>query len=232
MFMFCTLTGVDGKTDLGRVAEASARYPFAEWGALLSLSPDGKDERYGPRSQIERFAGYPWPEGFNSALHVCGKAVGSFVEDVNGVRDLASRFGRVQLNFNLGRSPFGIPELDGAIGEFGGTVITQHNEANAAVAGAVAAGNHHVLFDASGGRGLRAEEWPSRMAGKVCGYAGGFGPETAAEDLEGAHAAAGGEPYWIDMETRLRDGGWLSMEKCERVLAAVEAGLARLSPKG
>jgi len=229
MFMYCTLTGVDEKTDFGWIAEVSARYPFVEWGVLFSHSPAEKDERYGPRTHIERFAGHAWPEGFNSALHVCGKAVESFVEDVNGVRDVASRFGRVQLNFNLGRSAFGVPKLDEAIREFGGVVITQHNEANASVAQAVTAANHQVLFDASGGRGLRAAEWPTRVNGKVYGYAGGFGPETAGDDLEGAARAAVGLPFWIDMETKLREGGYLSAEKCGRVLEAVQARLPKLS---
>lgn len=228
MLMYCTLTGVDEKTDFGWIAEASVRYPFVEWGILFSHSPGEKDERYGTRTHIERFARHAWPEGINSALHVCGKAVESFVEDVNGVRDLASRFGRVQLNFNLGRSAFGVPKLDEAIREFGRAVITQHNEANATVAQAVTAANHQVLFDASGGRGLRAAEWPPRVNGKVYGYAGGFGPETAGDDLEGAARAAGGLPFWIDMETKLREGGYLSAERCERVLEAVQARLPKL----
>lgn len=228
MFRYCTLTGVDERTSFGWIAELSERYPFVEWGILLSLSPEDKDERYGPMSLIEGFARHAWPKGFNSALHICGRAVNSFVADADGVRGLASSFGRVQLNFNLGRAPFGVGDLDEAIRAFGSAVITQHNEANAEVTRSVTAENHQVLFDASGGRGLRAADWPQRLNGKVYGYAGGFGPETAAGDLESAHLAANGRPYWIDMETRLRSDGYLSEEKCERVLEAVRVKLSQL----
>lgn len=229
MFRYCTLTGVDEKTSFEWLADVSRRHPFVEWGVLLSLSPEDKDERYGPMSLIEAFAGHSWPTGFNSALHVCGRAVNSFVSGGDGVRELASNFGRVQLNFNLGRARFGIRELDRAIQTFGGIVITQHNGANAEVARSVTAGNHDVLFDVSGGRGLRTTAWPERPNGKVYGYAGGFGPETVADDLEGAHLAAKGEPYWIDMETRLRADGYLSRKICEQVLETVEAKLAQLN---
>src|SRR5690606_15758203 len=98
---------------------------------------------------------------------------------------------------------------------------TQHNEYNVDVTHLVSAKNHQVLFDASGGRGIRNTIWPERMNDKTYGYAGGFGPETVNEDLDGAHFSANGEPYWIDMETKLRHLGHLSEDKCERVLDIV-----------
>lgn len=228
MLKYCTLTGVDEETSFDWIAETSERHPFVEWGVLLSFTAEDKDERYAPMSFIEGFANHSWKQPINSALHVCGKAVNSFVNETHGVRELASSFGRVQLNFNLGRAPFGSEQLDEAIKSFGGVVITQHNEANFAVARLVTAENHHVLFDASGGRGLRVTDWPPRLHSKTYGYAGGFGPETVSEDLEGAHLAANGEPYWIDMETKLRHEGYLSRSKCERVLDTVATKLEQL----
>lgn len=230
MFKYCTLTGVDEETSFDWIAEVSERHPFVEWGVLLSFTAADKDERYGPMSLIESFAKHSWTKPINSALHVCGKAVNAFVSDTDDVRELAANFGRVQLNFNLGRAPFGVAELDEAIRSFGGVVITQHNAANVDVARLITAENHHVLFDASGGRGLRTTDWPERLNGKIYGYAGGFGPETVSDDLEGAHMAANGEPYWIDMETKLRQVGYLSEDKCERVLDAVATKLEYLYP--
>lgn len=228
---YCTLTGVDEKTSFDWIEEISERYPFVEWGVLFSLTAEDKDERYGSMSFIERFAQNNWKKPINSALHVCGKAVNHFVTGTNDVREIASFFGRVQLNFNLSRAPFNIEQLDDAIGSFHRSVITQHNEDNVDVTRLVSAKNHQVLFDASGGRGIRNTVWPERVNEKIYGYAGGFGPETVNEDLDGAHFSANGEPYWIDMETKLRHLGHLSEDKCERVLDIVSTKLAQLYKK-
>lgn len=230
MLEFCTLTGVDEKTSFNWIAEISERHKFVEWGVLFSLTAEDKDERYGSMSFIERFATNSWNKPINSALHICGKAVNQFVENTNNIREIASKFNRVQLNFNLARAPFDIKQLDDAIRSFNGIVITQHNEANFEVTRLINAPNHQVLFDASGGRGLHTTNWPERLNDKVHGYAGGFGPDTVIDDLLGVHLSAHSEPYWIDMETKLRHLGYLSEEKCELVLNAVSSKLKQLYP--
>ena len=61
------------------------------------------------------------------------------------------------------------------------------------------------LFDASGGRGLEPLEWPKHLQDWTCGYAGGLGPGNLRRELPRIAAAAGPFPYWIDMESKLRD---------------------------
>lgn len=218
MLKAVTLTGVDERTSYEWVEDMAGRYPIAEFGILLSVTADGTDNRYPKIDLIERFAERCQSGLVNTALHVCGRAVKRFVDGDDEIRGLAARFGRVQLNFNAGRVAFTIDDLDHSIRSFSRPVITQHNSANASVTEALSAPNHHVLFDASGGRGLHSTSWPERLAGKFYGYAGGFGPTTLLNDLDGASASAAGRQFWIDMESRLRWDDWLDLDICETVL--------------
>lgn len=218
MLKLCTLTGVDESTSFDWIIDTAQLHPRAEFGILLSATADGSDHRYPSRAFIEKFAGAMQGGMVNTALHICGRAVRMFVEGDSDVRALAARFGRVQLNFNAQHVPFSYEDLDRAIASFSRPVITQHNEANACVAANIKAPNHHVLFDASGGRGIHAKEWPKRLHGKLYGYAGGFGPETLVFDVKGAKDASEGQPFWIDMESRLRRDNWLDASICETVL--------------
>lgn len=214
----CTLTGVDERTSFEWVLDMAGRYPVAEFGILLSLTPEDKDARYSDIDFIMDFGDQMQRFAVNTALHICGSAVNHFVGGGDTVQSIASRFGRVQLNFSLKRSPFTLDELDRAINSFSRPVITQHFEANSEVTTGVTAVNHHVLFDASGGRGIHSTEFPERIAGKYYGYAGGFGPNTIEEDIERAAQSAAGMPFWVDMESKLRTDGYLDPVLCEKVL--------------
>ncbi|NTF16837.1 hypothetical protein G6L37_00160 [Agrobacterium rubi] len=218
MLKLCTLTGIDKRTSFEWVIETASLHPTAEFGILFSATADGSDQRYPDRDFISDYAGAMQSAMVNTALHICGRAVRMFVEGDEEIRNLAARFGRVQLNFNAQHIAFSTSDLDSAIAGFARPVITQHNEANADVTAAITARNHHVLFDASGGRGIHSQEWPSRLPGKLYGFAGGFGPETLMFDLEGAQRASAGQHYWIDMESRLRRDNWLDTSICESVL--------------
>lgn len=221
----CTLTGVDEKTSFDWIVD-TAGFGFVEFGILLSLTPEDKDARYSEIDFIMRFADHAQRYGVNTALHVCGSAVNHFVlrEDPFAgelVRGLAARFGRVQLNFNLGRAPFSLLELDEAIRSFSRPVITQHFPANSPVTEGITAPNHHVLFDASGGRGIHSTAFPERLNSKYHGYAGGFGPETIIQDIVRAKNAAAGTPFWVDMESKIRTEGYLDMALCTKLLSQV-----------
>jgi phosphoribosylanthranilate isomerase len=52
------------------------------------------------------------------------------------------------------------------------------------------------------------------------GYAGGINPDNAAEVVSRIQA----DRYWIDMETGVRTGDWLDLDKCEAVCRAVYGG--------
>lgn len=218
----CTLTGVDAQTDVAELAELASEYHFAEFGILLSHSQPGNENRYPYLPEIDSILDALINASAAVALHVCGtKAVHDFVACDAATRALAGRCGRVQLNFAAPRTQFTLADLDAAIVDFGRPVITQHNSVNAHVSAALAAPNHQVLFDSSGGLGLRAKSWPQALAGKTCGFAGGIGPDTVLADLSTAGAAAAGTPFWIDMESSLRTNDRFDLSICRQVLSAV-----------
>lgn len=217
MINLCTLTGVDVRTDLSRVIDLAAAHPFLEFGVLLSRTPEDKDARYPTFAEIERIVDGLTGKA-NLALHVCGRAVKEFVsgaDDIDALIDAG--IGRVQLNFPLPKMPFNVDELDAAISRTRAAVITQHFPANSILAEVIKAENHHVLFDASGGRGIAAADFARPFEGKYTGYAGGMGPENIEAAAAAVVAASGDTPVWIDMENRIRTDGYLDLSKCETV---------------
>jgi phosphoribosylanthranilate isomerase len=222
----CTFTGIDEKTDFGRLAEISAQHAFVEYGVLFSLSGGDGDPRY-PSLEFVGRAAIRIASFGKCALHVCGRAVSAFVRGEGAIRDLASSFDRVQLNFNLDRADFTLEELDAAIGAVDMPVITQHFPANVPVTQSIRSMNHQVLHDTSGGRGMRSDTMPGVVAGKATGYAGGFGPENAAADIALVESAAAGHGVWIDMESKIRTDGWLDLEKCASFASSLASWNAR-----
>ncbi|MDW9481231.1 hypothetical protein GOB57_21540 [Sinorhizobium meliloti] len=229
MIDLCTFTGIDGRTDLDRVAELSSVYPFLEFGILLSRTPGDKDPRYPEFNDIRRIVDTLSGRA-RLALHVCGRAVGEFVrEPVEGasyagsdIEDLiAAGIGRVQLNFNFERAGLSLSELEGAVRRTSAKVITQHFGANRLVSSGISAPNHQVLYDASGGNGVVADGYEKPFSGKYTGYAGGIGPENAVCTATTIQTLTGAQEVWIDMESRVRTDGYLDLDKCERVASSI-----------
>jgi Phosphoribosylanthranilate isomerase len=220
MNLTCTITGVDGSTDLARLSELGQEYSFAEFGILLSRSRAGNDPRYPSLIEIHSMVDELRKRNpsVRLALHICGSAVDDFMRGAGWITSLADCFYRIQLNFSWPETPFSLDELESAIARFHGKVITQHNPANAEITTQILAANHQVLFDASGGEGIRADEWPDPIPGKFCGYAGGIGPRTIRKDLERAATATRGKSVWIDMEGQMRCNNLLDLTSCESVL--------------
>ncbi len=228
----CTLTGVDDSTPLDVMWELGREYPEVEWGVLFSDTQHGRGRFpsvHWMDQLTERLDSEPGP-GF--ALHICGRAVGDFLagnsERLRRITRDARYFQRIQLN--LRADHYDPDTIRAAIHrQHGHTVITQHNEANAPLL-AVLSGlkNHAVLFDASGGRGIRCTSWSVPIPGVQCGYAGGLGPDNLAEELPRIHQIAGDAAYWIDMEGSLRDkSDRFDVERARRCLATVRAFLIR-----
>jgi hypothetical protein len=211
--VLCTLTGVDEYTSLAGVASLSARYPFVEWGLLYSPKRAGQHGRY-PSAAYLYYALACLPESVRVALHVCGRGVDDLCSGERVVSALVNRLrrrgGRVQVNVGLARAPEILAPVETWVRQIratgGPATITQHNEANAALSARLAGlPGHGFLFDASGGRGLAAESWPRPLGDSPCGYAGGLGPDSVVGQLPLIARAASGAPFWIDMESRLRD---------------------------
>lgn len=221
---FTTLTGLDDATSIDALLDmATANAGRVEWGVLWG---NGQGHRYPPRDFIEHLAQLRQVHpDLKLALHLCGAVARQWIADDADVVSLASRFDRIQVNVNGRDSRVDQAALRQALVEGRHhAVITQHNAANEELTQFLgAAPNHALLFDASGGRGQAPAQWPLPVDGKVCGYAGGLGPDNVVAQLQQIAPLANG-PFWIDMEASLRDDrDRFDLGACDRVLASVAA---------
>lgn len=232
-FAFCTLTGIDTDVDLRELQKISERFPFVEWGVLYRGSAEADPtlgNRYPALEWIETFKCFAQRSQIKTSIHLCGAAVREFLERARNPDDgvgITSGFGRIQLNFNHQRDPIDLASLEEAIRGSSAPVITQHNSANAEVEASIRTLNHHVLFDASGGRGLLPQDWPAPLPGmKLCAYAGGLGPENLTVEIRRIEAAARGEGFGVDMESSLRTDDRFDLQKARRCAEIVDQWLS------
>lgn len=224
-----TMTGPDDSIAPADLLPLSRRFPFVEWGILVSGSNAG----------VARFPSQEWitslvhltranPGELKLCLHVCGRWVRELLLGNCQIPYwlLDPVFDRVQLNFHAERTICekfvfhrilnqvaeqmeGVQflfQIDGAHGNRHLESIYDTNERNPEYAV-----NAAPLFDISGGAGIVPDDWPQAAVWKVAnpateyfGYAGGLGPEVLADQLPLIAAAAGGARIWIDMETHIR----------------------------
>jgi len=218
---FVTLTGADDTTDPYALASLSERFPFVEWAVLSSAQRAGTG-RYPTDTWVQRFkAACP---NVNRSLHLCGADVDAFIAKESHIMRKLAWFDRVQLNFNHRRMPKDLQAIAQIGSDIPQRIIVQHNSANAEACHTLAQSLERVelLFDASGGRGVSPETWPTPIASTFCGYAGGLGPSNILAELVRIGRAVGRSSYWIDMEGKLRDANdRFDLVACESVLSAI-----------
>ena len=218
-----TVTGADDSINYYHLFELSKKYPFVEWGILLSKNSEG----------YPRFPTWKWIEGFLTekppqAVKVSGHLCGSWVRDIvaggteflDSHRDLSYEFYRFQLNFHgQHHTPLSPEKFIEALFFLSGLrkqqIIFQIDGVNKraySLARSLYAKQRGIdavaLHDVSGGAGLLPNEWPQPM-GDYCGYAGGLSPDNLAEQLELIQSRIRNKdgslyPIWIDAETHLR----------------------------
>ena len=216
-----TITGADDFTDPLELLDLALSYPWLEFGILASKSREGSP-RYPSRDWQKKLLKIS--HRMNLSIHVCGKYAREMFagelrwELLPPIRDGARR---VQIN---GETPgdrhlsaAGLAlELEGR----GLSVIFQYPRAVEYMAACREHGlNSAPLFDESGGEGRQVRAWSDMSECEYVGYAGGIGPEDAAETVGTIMAFRQG-PFWIDMEGRVRSDkrDELDMWKVRRVL--------------
>lgn len=217
-----TITGADNSTTPESLALLTEKYPFVEWGILVSSSyRDAGGSRFPSHDWIRRLQRITAGMEISLSLHVCGHWVRELLMGNSYIPEfMLSGFQRIQLNFHAERTPcdprlcynallsLGAPQfifqIDGATGNAHLESVTAEYDGDGRAIDAV------PLFDISGGAGILPTEWPKPqyMNNDVdhCyhGYAGGLGPENLAAQLPLIGEAAGNTRIWIDMETRVR----------------------------
>lgn len=216
-----TITGADDRTDINEMAALSAEFPFVEWGILTSINREG-----GSR--------YPGPLWFSKlcqhqlrmALHVCGRRARSAFAGEDWITGLPfdwTRFNRIQINGSHGLGDYSFESFfmgGRSMTTIGGlyTFIFQAPRAyDFGVAAAAEGVNVNLLFDDSGGNGVVRNEFPG-PSDHYTGYAGGISPYNVVSVVEKIKMVCH-QPFWIDMEGRVRDEqNHLDLAKVRRVL--------------
>lgn len=214
-----TLTGVDQRTSAADLLALVSASPRVEVGILLTADPEGR----------HRYPGAEWATemavqlGKRCAVHVCGRRARRMLLDGEESRSWLCGAGRIQINGGFSRAEVL------AFTQFVPEVITQSVFSTDEL-GLVRASwvpGHQLLVDASGGKGLLPKSWRRpETAERPVGFAGGLSPENLATELPKI-AAVARYPWWIDMETGLRDEqDWFSVERALRCVEIFERFLA------
>lgn len=205
-----TLTGADDSISPSDLVHLSNKYPFVEWGVLVSRSSQGEVRYPSTKWRQSLFDTWKSHTSLHLSCHICGAWMRhicdgnwSILKIFNETFDM---FERLQFNFkNM------IPEInekmffDGLDNDrlyfkqfifqcahFDEQLLQSAKDSEIDAVG---------LFDLSGGRGTLPTEWPTSNG--YCGYAGGLSPINLKEQLTLIENKVDHE-IWIDAETHLR----------------------------
>lgn len=219
-----TITGADDRTSPEDLLSLSKEYPFVEWGILYSNKQMGQP-RYPTREWLLRFAQMPHDTEVRTSLHLCGR-------DARAVMEGSSppfQAPRVQINGFSMEKARGFVATENVL-----TYILQcrseQDILNAATleafreklqerANVLPYQAFALLYDVSGGRGVRPYSWPKPPEGVQMGYAGGINPDNVTEVL---HQLQGHPHTWIDIESGVRTDDALDIAKVQQLLERVK----------
>lgn len=199
-----TITGADDEVDPCDLLKLSHVFPFVEWGILFSTRLRGS-ARYPTdrwvRRLVDVFVGAKTP--LRVARHLCGQASRETMLGSDVWLGDMYMYDRVQLNGYTPGHYWG--ELRRLAERYGTRFILQcrfEDMLQECAHDAARIPGASVLFDGSGGRGISPLRWPPTPSGCRIGFAGGLGPDNVIEEI---CAIGPRDPYWIDMEARVRN---------------------------
>lgn len=219
-----TITGADDRTDPAELARLSRRYPFVEWGILISEGEADPARHPSPgwRQRLAELATKA-AAGLRLSAHLEGslsrKAMLEGSDEFFTGPYHAGVFRRIQLNgFSAvaERARCAVIERHPSHA-FIFQVESEQSYAAAQRHGTSRASNVGVLFDKSAGKGETPDRWPEPQVDFYTGFAGGIAPgkvDAVCAAIQGYPFA----PFWIDMEANVRTGDVLDLAKVERVL--------------
>lgn len=199
-----TMTGADDSIAPHDLISLTRKYPFVEWGILLSKNAVGTNRFPSQNWQLNLQSLSPL-QGYLSG-HLCGTWVRDLaIGKITVPKSVIKPFTRVQLNFHAQKMSFNDNFLNCLKYLSVEEIIFQYDGVNTDIAHdahkeLVAA----ALFDISHGAGESPKEWLKPLPDMYCGYAGGLGPDNLEEELKRIEAVVGYEHIWIDMETKVR----------------------------
>jgi hypothetical protein len=78
-----------------------------------------------------------------------------------------------------------------------------------------------LLYDSSGGIGKEIHQINKPFDGFYTRYAGGINPETVNKIAYNVELTSGNTPVYIDMEIGIRTDNWFCINKCGKIIDAV-----------
>lgn len=218
-----TFTGVDQKTKIKELEALQKKYPFVEFGFLISENNTNKNvsDRYPSLAMLKGMKNLK-----NLSLHVCGRFVRAIMDgnDWSCVKTFMGNywdlFSRVQLNA-AGYEKF----TDSVTFPKDRQIIIQMKSDKTNFYDTYKHVENVLGFqDNSGGTGVFKNEWiiPDEP---VFGFAGGINVDNVVAVVETIDSQYDGA-YWIDMESGIRTNDKFDVKKCEEVCRKlVEKGL-------
>jgi len=218
-----TITGIDERTDINRLSHLQERYPFVEWGVLLSYDWRKNGNRF-PRPKFLKELDY---RRLHLSAHLCGQMakdvllcnVGKMLQGIDYNLDI---FSRCQLNISNPEQFFyelrSMRPFDRVIDE----VILQMPDVPTLESFIQFVGKPTprvaYLLDASAGRGVDTPIDVFDNPSLHIGYAGGINPDNVYDKLKTLLEDPGIGYFWLDMESGVRTDDWLDLDKVEAVL--------------
>lgn len=219
-----TITGADDSISPAALIPLNDKYPFVEWGILVSQRNYGNN-RF-PTSNWLKQLSKLFNHEIKLSCHLCGKYVRELTHGNNlAMRELGfvwNIFQRIQLNFHA-IPHIATESLNGILQDWSDKeFIFQYDNVNNEIAHlAIKRGiDCSILFDTSGGAGILPNSWPEPIEEIKCGYAGGISPENIEEQMKLINNIVGEKQTWIDMETHVRSNNdyQFDLEKVEKCL--------------
>lgn len=222
-----TITGADDSISQRDIMKLSRKFPFVEWGILVSRSSAGKN----------RFPSVDWMEELyrlikleNASISLSGHLCGAYVREIllgktsfcYEVGNLWRSFQRIQINTHGVTHEWTEAGLDRSMNEFESKefIFQLDGANNSVVEFAKMYMDVNGLFDMSHGAGVLPGTWPQPLMGMNCGYAGGMSPTNVEENIQKIEKLGGNQEFWIDMETHVRTNhdSQFDLGKVEKVL--------------
>lgn len=215
-----TVTGADDSTDISKMIEIQQKYPFVEWGILLS-------KKYSLKNGVNRFPSKEWLNKLmnsagklNLSGHICGAWVeetllGNFPEFGQVHGNFTDNFARFQLNTHAEPHKVDsdkLPHVLNSRREKAQSIIFQLDGVNDIMCPMWKRNHRNIsgLFDLSHGAGILPSKWPHPLPGAYCGYAGGLSPDNVVHQMGKIIEVCKDrkdDVIWIDAETHLRSDG-------------------------
>jgi len=223
MLKCVTISGADDNVGLWEMVEISRRFPFVEWGILIS--PKYERPRYPSLNHIKMLT-----EHFDGkkSLHLCGDFARNFATKRDAFdSDIINGFDRVQINLSKEVTvidanvlAYNISQCE--VNEFMFQMKPDSEFLLNLIRSRLSQGKHLIPFiDISGGTGAEGVWKPEFYWNGWYGFAGGIGPDNIKQVLEETKDIK--QDFWIDMESKVRDeNNNLNLDAVKNVLSICE----------